>query len=262
MINRILYWFITLPVFGKVGCLMIIALIGTCTTASAISVPVRRARLSAEATQVAINTAATEAAATERANATNTALSVAATQQASTTSLALSAAATQTAIVQQDLATKTAQAGATATAQTIATATSVAIAEAATATAHAAATATALAKPTPTQVVPVEYKELKGFINLDRAWIPILISPGMDDATLIRLAHQLHEKRKHSGYYIFDDASQVDQFVNATVNYPNYPYPESWANQHFIATISQFAVDKKLKWQIRGENRNLVADIN
>ena len=54
MINRILYWFITLPVLAKSGCLGITLLFAACTFGSIASIPATQARIAERATQTAV----------------------------------------------------------------------------------------------------------------------------------------------------------------------------------------------------------------
>jgi len=149
MVNRILYWFVTLPVFGKAGCLGTLGVFFACICLFAASIPGARARVAAQATATIV---AVQAASTQRViDATSTSVAhVTATsiaqQQATRTSIALAALATQTVI-----------AAPTATAQANAEATRTAVSQAtATAEAHAEATMLALAQATATAQAEID----------------------------------------------------------------------------------------------------------
>lgn len=165
MVNRILYWFVTLPVIGKAGCLGTLGVLFACSCLFAASIPGANARIAARATAtvVALQAESTQVAidATSTSVAHITATSVA-QQQASATSEALAVYATQTAVIaptvtQQAIidATSTVVAQETASAQAIIDATNTAIAHETaaaiqTAEAVAAEQATAIAIPTQT----------------------------------------------------------------------------------------------------------------
>jgi len=287
MINRILYWFITLPLLGKAGCLTTVIIVSACTLTSIASIPASQARRAAQATQVAINNTATGV-----ANATATTV---AEQQANATNVALAARATQTSVAQIALATETAVVASTATAKSIADATSSAVALAATnqANVNARATALAAATPIPVAAAQISYKELGRYNDAGRTWVNILIPPAMDRETLVQLAQQLREQDVSSSFNIFDDASQLDQFVNSSINYGKvrdkdgvikditqcadiqycsdlvkqgkdaYPYPEEWANQHYIAMINEMAIARgRLQWQLMIQKDGTTVDID
>ncbi|MFL5804918.1 MAG: hypothetical protein ACJ8CR_24630 [Roseiflexaceae bacterium] len=134
MLNRILYWFITLPMLGKAGCLTTLVIVFACSGITVASIPAARARQVAQATQtavaeqaqstqVAMNNTATSVAnttATAQTNQAAIATSAAAAQNATSTSEIVAQGATQTAIVAP---TMTAQAALDATNATIAAAT-------------------------------------------------------------------------------------------------------------------------------------------
>lgn len=157
MLNRILYWFVTLPSLLKAGCVGTIGVLFACSCLVVASMPSAYARgiemrtataqaAEAEATQIAI-AAAEEATATSAAASTATtvaeraatAIRVAAVERITATAVA---APTATAQAYLD-ATATSIAGATATAQADIDATTTAIAVA---TEQASATAEALAQ--------------------------------------------------------------------------------------------------------------------
>lgn len=259
MLNRILYWFITLPVLGKTGCLTMIILVSACMLTSIASIPAGRARRAAEATQVAVNSTATSV-----SNATATTV---AQQQARETEVAMAAEATQTSVAQTLHSTQEAIVASTARAQANAQATSGAIALAATSQANADATATVLAMPTPVPVAvePVAYKELGRYEDAGRTWVNILIASDMSRETLIQLAQQLREQDVSSSFHLFDDESQVKQFVDAAVNYGNdaYPYPEKWATQHYIAMINEMTISRgQTQWQLIFQKEGDSVDID
>lgn len=156
MINRILYWFVTLPAITKAGCLSTLGVVFACSCLFVASIPGTYARgiemqtatalaLQAEATQVAVaaeqEATVASIAAAQNATATSAAASTA-------TSVARDAAtATRVAAIQQ--VTATAEAAPTATAQAYLDATSTVIAGVtATAQAEADAAATAVAVAT------------------------------------------------------------------------------------------------------------------
>jgi hypothetical protein len=152
MLNRILYWFITLPALAKGGCLTAFAIVFVCSCLTVASIPGARARQVAQATQTAVaaQAQATQAAVAAQAQATQVALNSTATSIADATAAALAnQAATATSIAVAEIATQTAIAAPTVTAQAYADATNTALAGAtATSQAYIDATNTAAAQAT------------------------------------------------------------------------------------------------------------------
>jgi len=75
-------------------------------------------------------------------------------------------------------------------------------------------------------------------------------------------------------YRIFDNDKQFKKFVEADTHYPdsNFPYPEKWANKHYIAIINKMFDKGKLRWQLNAmglaglrfaesSNSTLIADL-
>lgn len=286
MFNRVLYWFITLPVLGKTSCLGLGFVILACTFGTVASIPASRARVAAQATQTAVaqQAQATQVAVAEQAHATQSALDAIATRRAEAAAAEQAqsnAAATSTAAVQQ--ATEAAaQAQHNATATSIAavqqatesvvaaqTASAVAVSLAATTTSQAmqsatdtavalmdmtqaavSAAATVAAIPTPTPFPEVAYKEIERWEKDNRLWIAVRIQPGITQADLVRLAFRLRTNDPTARYHIFDDAAQIKQYKRWSLSSTGGGFPEAWEAAHYIAMINQMFDNGKLEWRL------------
>src|ERR1051325_11777028 len=73
----------------------------------------------------------------------------------------------------------------------------------------------------------------------------ILVPKDITKDQLIAVAKELFKDRP--GYYhFFTDDKQFQAFMDSDLHYrksdkPNYPYPEKWANKHYIAKINKHA---------------------
>jgi hypothetical protein len=141
MLNRVLYWFITLPGLIKGGCLGIVGVFAACSCLFVASIPAATARIEAQATQTSVAVAQQATQAVLHTTATSAAIAQAATRSAFDASTATAEA--------HQIATQTAIAAPTATARAYEAATTTAIAmQAATSQAYADATGTAIAQVT------------------------------------------------------------------------------------------------------------------
>jgi len=262
MIDRILYWFITLPVLGKTGCLGLIVLLLACTGGTLATIPATRARVAAEATQtavaqqaqaaqvviaqqaeatqVALNTIATSrtaAAATEQAQSDATATGVAAVQQA-----------TEAAVADQTASAVAVSLAASSTSRAIQSATDTAVAMVQMTQAVVAQAETAAAIPTPTPIPQVAYTELGRWEKDGRLWVAVRIPPGVASADLRRLALTLRTTDPAARYYVFDDDAQFPAFKSYQVQ--DTAFPETWIAAHNVAMINQMASNGRLEWQL------------
>jgi|GEM_PF-4860004 len=262
MIDRILYWFITLPVLGKTGCLGLIVLLLACTGGTLATIPATRARVAAEATQtavaqqaqaaqvviaqqaeatqVALNTIATSrtaAAATEQAQSDATATGVAAVQQA-----------TEAAVADQTASAVAVSLAASSTSRAIQSATDTAVAMVQMTQAVVAQAETAAAIPTPTPIPQVAYTELGRWEKDGRLWVAVRIPPGVASADLRRLALTLRTSDPAARYYVFDDDAQFPEFKSYQVQ--GTAYPEAWIAAHNVAMINQMGTSSGLEWQL------------
>jgi hypothetical protein len=141
MLNRVLYWFITLPGLIKGGCLGIVGVFAACSCLFVASIPAATARIEGQATQTSVAMAQQATQVVLHTTATSAAIAQAATQSAFDASTATAEA--------HQVATQTAMAAPTATARAYEAATTTALAmQAATSQADADATSTALAQAT------------------------------------------------------------------------------------------------------------------
>jgi hypothetical protein len=141
MLNRILYWFITLPGLLKGGCLGVIGVLTACSCMFVASIPAATARVEAQATQTSVAVVQQSPQTVRDTTATSQANAEATTQEA----FDAATATTETYLV----ATQTAVAAPTATTKANEAATTTALAmQTATVEALAAATSTAVAVET------------------------------------------------------------------------------------------------------------------
>ena len=286
MLNRVLYWFITLPVLGKTGCLGLGCLLIACSFGTTASIATSRARVAAEATQTALaqQAQATQVAVAEQAQATQSALDAIATRRAkaaATEQAQHNATATSIAAIQQ--ATKVAaqaQRDATATSSAAAQQATEAVVAAQTASAEAvsmAATTTALASqqatetavarmvrnqtvvamaatnaaiPTPTPIPDVAYTKLGSWMKYDHLWIAVRIKPGITQSDLLRLAFKLRTNDPTARYHIFDDDAQFNQYKKWSLSATGGGFPEAWEAAHYVAMINQMLNNGKLEWRL------------
>jgi hypothetical protein len=70
---------------------------------------------------------------------------------------------------------------------------------------------------------------------------------------LIAVAKTLFKDRP--GYFrFFTDDKEFQAFIKCHLHYPSdeYPYPEKWANQHYLATINKHS--HLGEWPLRGQS--------
>jgi len=106
----------------------------------------------------------------------------------------------------------------------------------------------------------IPYRVAATYQHTGREWKAVVVAPGSTDTELVVLAKQLHADFPETSFYIFDDDSGVQAYVDASVNYPSpdFPYPEEWTRQHEIGMINRMATGHasegtfRMKWQLFG----------
>ena len=70
----------------------------------------------------------------------------------------------------------------------------------------------------------------------------ILVAPGISDTELTALATELRRSLPENIFQVFDDASQIENFVEWRTNAAKEDFvrPDEWISDHHIATIRRF----------------------
>lgn len=105
-----------------------------------------------------------------------------------------------------------------------------------------AATAPAPSTPAPVTVrSKVVIQDIGTYSKDGQTWKNLQIQAGLDTATLIALAKELHRLDTSSYYRLFTDGSQFKQFMDWDIHYPNdrYPFPEAWVDSYLVGTVQR-----------------------
>jgi hypothetical protein len=102
-------------------------------------------------------------------------------------------------------------------------------------------------------------KEFPSYQSVGRQRRNVVVAPDNSIEALTALAKRLHAEDPKSSFAIFTDGneSQFRRYMLWDLHYTKadtarYPYPQAWADRHYIAIINQFAYSwRDLRWQLQ-----------
>ena len=97
-----------------------------------------------------------------------------------------------------------------------------------------------------------DYKIHSTYTKGSDTWINVVLHGQVDREEIINMCKLLHKRLPTTYFHFFDAESKITAITSSDVHYPssNYPYPESWANQHYIGMLNRtMQSDRTLSWQ-------------
>jgi hypothetical protein len=117
--------------------------------------------------------------------------------------------------------------------------------------------------PTPTPTVPEAkparvLKEFPSYHRMGRHWRNIVVAADNSIEALTALARRLHREDPKSAFTLFTDGNeeQFRHYMLWDLHYSQpdsatYPYPQAWADRHYIATIMLVILNlRDRRWQL------------